>query len=81
MIAAEDVVLILLAAGRSERFGIPNKLEVPFLNKPLGLHVVTAFENIPFKRRLAVTDGCKLDFISERFEIVHNDDAASGMSQ
>ncbi len=81
MIAAENVFLILLAAGRSERFGIPNKLEVPFLNKPLGMHVVTAFENIPFKRRLVVTDGCKLDFISHHFEVVHNDDPSSGMSQ
>ena len=48
--------LILLAAGRSQRFGIPNKLEVPFLNKPVGLHVVTAFESIPFRDRLVVTD-------------------------
>ena len=81
MIAAENVFLILLAAGRSERFGVPNKLEVPFLNKPLGMHVVTAFENIPFKHRLVVTDGCKLDFISHHFEVVHNDDPSSGMSQ
>ena len=51
MIAAEDVVLILLAAGRSQRFGIPNKLEVPFLNKPVGLHVVTAFEAVRGRMR------------------------------
>ncbi|HXH15561.1 MAG TPA: nucleotidyltransferase family protein [Sphingomonas sp.] len=81
MIAAEDVFLLLLAAGRSERFGIPNKLEMPFLNKPIGMHVVTAFEAIPFKQRLVVTDGCTLDFASHGFEVVHNDDVASGMSQ
>ena len=81
MIAAEDVVLILLAAGRSVRFGIPNKLEVPFLNKPLGLHVVTAFESIPFRQRLVVTDGCTLDFASHGFDTVHNADPAAGMAQ
>ena len=81
MIAAEDVVLILLAAGRSQRFGIPNKLEVPFLNKPVGLHVVTAFEAIPFRDRLVVTDGCTLDFASHGYAVVHNDDPAAGMAQ
>jgi molybdenum cofactor cytidylyltransferase len=28
-----------------------------------------------------VTDGCKLDFLSHHFEVVHNEDPSSGMSQ
>ena len=81
MIVAEDVVLILLAAGQSERFGIPNKLEVEFLGQPVGFHVVTALEDMPFKDRLVVTDGCQLDFASRGYTVVHNDDPDAGMSR
>ncbi len=81
MIAAEDVVLVLLAAGKSERFGIPNKLEVEFLGKPIGFHVVTALEDMPFRDRLVVTDGCQLDFASRGYTVVHNDDPGAGMSR
>lgn len=80
MIAVEDVVLVLLAAGRSARFGPENKLEQTFLNKPVGLHVVTALEDIPFKQRIVVTDGCTLDFASHRFTVVHNDAIERGMA-
>ena len=58
MIAVEKCVLVLLAAGRSERFGDRNKLEEDFLGKPVGLHVVTALEDMPFLERVAVIDGC-----------------------
>lgn len=81
MIAAEDVVLVLLAAGKSERFGIPNKLEADFLGKPIGFHVVTALEDMPFRDRLVVTDGCQLDFASRGYTVVHNDDPDAGMSR
>jgi molybdenum cofactor cytidylyltransferase len=62
MIAAEDAVLILLAAGRSSRYGDGNKLEAEFLGRPVGLHVVTALEQIRFKARFVVVDRCSLDF-------------------
>ena len=40
MIAAEDCVLVLLAAGRSQRMGdLGSKLDEPFLGRALGLHV------------------------------------------
>ena len=80
MIAAEDVVLVLLAAGQSRRFGDQNKLELEFLGKPVGLHVVTALENMPFRERVVVTDDCKLDFAGRGFTVIHNPDAASGMA-
>lgn len=80
MIAAEDVVLVLLAAGQSKRFGDQNKLELDFLGKPVGLHVVTALENMPFRERIVVTDGCTLDFAGRDFTVVHNPDPSTGMA-
>ncbi|MES2754897.1 MAG: NTP transferase domain-containing protein [Pseudomonadota bacterium] len=80
MIAAEDAVLVLLAAGGSRRFGAANKLEVEFLGKPLGLHVVTALEDMPFGERVAVIDDCSLDFAGRDFTVLHNPDAARGMA-
>jgi molybdenum cofactor cytidylyltransferase len=79
MIAAEDAILVLLAAGRSTRFGSENKLRQNFLGKPLGLHVATALEAIPFHERIAVTDGSDLDYGS-RFRIVHNDAPERGLA-
>ncbi|WP_298090819.1 nucleotidyltransferase family protein [uncultured Sphingomonas sp.] len=80
MIAAEDAVLVLLAAGRSDRFGLENKLEAEFLGKPVGFHVTTALEAIPFKARVAVIDGCRLDFADRGYRVIHNDAVAQGMS-
>ena len=79
MIAAEDTVLVLLAAGRSSRFGEGNKLEAEFLGKPVGLHVVTAFESVPFKSRVVVVDGCSLPF--NGYRVIHNDDPSGGMAR
>lgn len=80
MIAAKDTVLVLLAAGRSNRFGSENKLEAEFLGKPVGFHVTTALEAIPFKARVAVVDGCRLDFASRGYRVIHNDAVGRGMS-
>ena len=80
MIDAEDVVLVLLAAGQSSRFGMENKLEAEFLGKPVGFHVTTALESIPFADRIVVTDGCQLDFASRGYRVIHNTDIAKGMS-
>ncbi|MES2338811.1 MAG: nucleotidyltransferase family protein [Pseudomonadota bacterium] len=79
MIRAEDTVLILLAAGASSRFPDGNKLEAEFLGKPVGLHVVTALEDIPFKARFVVRDGCSLDF--DGYRVIHNDTPADGMAR
>ncbi|MFD1786752.1 nucleotidyltransferase family protein [Sphingomonas floccifaciens] len=79
MIRAEDTVLILLAAGRSSRFEGSNKLEAEFLGKPVGLHVVTALEDIPFQDRFVVRDGCSLDF--KGYRVIHNDQPGEGMAR
>lgn len=80
MIDVEDTVLILLAAGQSERFGDRNKLEVDFLGKPVGFHVATALEAMPFRERIVVIDGCSLDYTGYDFTVLHNEDASTGMS-
>ncbi|UUL82666.1 nucleotidyltransferase family protein [Sphingomonas qomolangmaensis] len=78
MIAPEDVALVLLAAGRSVRFGDADKLEQPFLTEPLAFHVVTALAAIPFKRRIAVVSGTQLDFAGRGYEVVANPRAKDG---
>ncbi|CAN5371669.1 molybdenum cofactor cytidylyltransferase [soil metagenome] len=79
MIAAEKTVLILLAAGQSTRFGI-DKLSQPFLNLPIGFHVVTALEGVPFMARIAVIDGTKLDFGSRGYRVIVNQNPQEGLS-
>jgi molybdenum cofactor cytidylyltransferase len=82
MIAAEDCVLVLLAAGRSQRMGdIGSKLDEPFLGRPLGLHVVVALEDMPFMERVAVTGRANCDYAAHGFTIVRNDDPELGMGR
>lgn len=81
MIAVEDTVLVLLAAGQSRRFGdVGRKLEEDFLGKPLGLHVAVALESVPFRRRVAVNDHNRIDYRPHGFEVVTNDAPDRGMS-
>lgn len=80
MIHVEDTVLVLLAAGQSRRFGIANKLEQDFLGKPVGLHVVTALESVPFKDRIAITDGNSLDYAPLGYHVIRNPSPERGMS-
>jgi molybdenum cofactor cytidylyltransferase len=82
MIAAEDCVLVLLAAGRSQRMGdIGSKLDEPFLGRPLGLHVVVALEDMPFMERVALTGRANCDYAAHGFTIVRNDDPELGMGR
>ena len=81
MIAVEDVVLILLAAGRSARFGdVGSKLDQPFLNRPLGAHVAVALEDVPFRERIAVVDACRVDYSRHGFRVVRNADPVRDMA-
>ena len=81
MLNVEDCVLVLLAAGKSERYGdIRSKLDQDFLGKPLGLHVVVALEDMPFKQRLAGIDGLDLQYEAHGFTVIHNPDPAQGMA-
>lgn len=80
MIAAGAVTLVLLAAGRSRRFGERDKLEQDLLGRPLGLHIVAALADIPFGARLAVTSGCSLDFAAHGYRVIRNDRPERGMA-
>ena len=81
MLAVEKTVLILLAAGRSERFGdIGSKLDQPFLGKSLGLHVAVALEDMPFQERVAIVDGAEIDYSPYGFRQIRNHDRDKGMS-
>ncbi|MEO5493575.1 MAG: nucleotidyltransferase family protein [Sphingomonas sp.] len=80
MIAPENTALILLAAGKSARFGLSDKLIQPFLGQPLGMHVVTALEAVPFAKRIVVRDGVTLDYAARGYEIVHNQHPEQGLS-
>ncbi|OYY90456.1 MAG: glycosyl transferase [Sphingomonas sp. 28-66-16] len=80
MIAAERSMLVLLAAGRSTRFGDVDKLEQAFLGRPLAMHVVTALEAVPFMTRVAIVSGTTLDFAGHGYAVIDNRAPESGMS-
>ncbi len=80
MIEAERVTLVLLAGGRSERFG-SDKLTQLYLGRPLGLHVVVALEAVPFRKRIAVVSQTQLDLAGCGYRVIHNDDPSAGMSR
>jgi molybdenum cofactor cytidylyltransferase len=82
MIAVEDCVLVLLAAGRSKRMGdIGSKLDAPFLGRPLGLHVAVALEDMPFRERVAVVGRAECDYAAHGFTVVRNDDPQLGCAR
>ncbi|MCC2977466.1 nucleotidyltransferase family protein [Sphingomonas sp. PL-96] len=72
MLRAEDTALVLLAAGRSRRFGETDKLAERFLDQPLAYHVVTALEAVPFQTRIAVVSQTALDFAARGYTVIEN---------
>jgi molybdenum cofactor cytidylyltransferase len=81
MLSVEETVLVLLAAGRSARFGdVGSKLGQDFLGKPLGLHVAVALEDLPFAERVAVVNGAAPDYAAHGFRLVHNREAEPDMA-
>ena len=82
MIAAEDCVLVLLAAGRSQRMGdLGSKLDEPFLGRALGLHVAVALEDMQFKERVAVVGRARCDYAAHGYVTVRNDDPELGLGR
>ncbi|WP_084583275.1 nucleotidyltransferase family protein [Sphingomonas azotifigens] len=81
MLTPEKTALVLLAAGRSERFADGDKLTEDYLGQPLAFHVVTALENMPFLARIAVVWDTALDFAARGFQVVENPDRALGQAR
>ena len=82
MLRVEDITLVLLAAGRSQRFGdIGSKLDEDFLGKPLGAHVAVMLQGMNFGQRLAIVNGSRIDYVEYGFEPIHNDAPNQGMAR
>lgn len=73
-------MLVLLAAGRSLRFGEQDKLAADFLGQPLAMHVVTALADAAFLGRVAITSGTSLDFAARGYRVIANPAPDKGLS-
>lgn len=81
MIAAEDTVLVLLAAGKSARFdGGESKLDALVDGMPLGLYAANKLSALPFKARVAIVRRCQIDYAARGFEMVRNEDPIGDMA-
>lgn len=75
MIAAEDTILVLLAAGKSKRFiSDESKLDMPIGDLPLGLYAARALAALPFKARAAIVRRCRVDYAAHGFHVIENTD-------
>ncbi len=77
-IAPEKVGLLLLAAGRSERFGETSKLGAPLGDLPLGLHICRTIGHFPFFSRVAITSPGTPDYSVEGFTQIETDRPMAG---
>lgn len=73
------IAAVLLAAGRSTRFGSQDKLLALLDGIPLGLHVARTLVSLPFAARLVVTG--TIDRRWPGFEIVRNGQPELGMGR
>ncbi len=80
MIAANRTLLVLLAAGRSVRFGSADKLEATWRGKPLAFHAVAALAPIPFAGRVAIVSHTSLDFAALGYRAIVNERPEEGLS-
>jgi len=81
MLRLENSLLVLLAAGRSRRFGgNESKLTQEWEDRPLGLHAAGALGALPFRGRLAVVGDLTLDYAALGFDGVRNEHRDEGMA-
>lgn len=72
------IAAVLLAAGRSTRFGAENKLLAPMDGIPLGLHAANMLARLPVDRRIVVTGAAVLEWPG--FTPIENDRPETGMA-
>jgi molybdenum cofactor cytidylyltransferase len=81
MIPAERTVLVLLAAGKSTRFGTGGpKLDHDLDGIPLGLHAALTLGEFAFLDKAAVVGDATLDYTHQGFRILPNRDPARDMA-
>ncbi len=73
------IAAVLLAAGRSTRFGSEDKLMALLDGIPLGLHAARTLGGLPLAARLAVTGAIERSWPG--FEIVRNDQPERGIGR
>ena len=78
-IEPQKVAALLLAAGRSERFGGP-KLQADLNGAPLGLHAARRVADVPFAQHIAVTGPNAPDYAPLGFHIIATDDLGAPQS-
>ncbi|WFL77776.1 nucleotidyltransferase family protein [Altererythrobacter arenosus] len=80
MTGVGHVGLVLLAAGRSRRFGPQDKLAQDWRGKPLARHAADTLAALPFAAHIAVVGEDSRLQLPEQFETVTNPDPALGLS-
>jgi molybdenum cofactor cytidylyltransferase len=73
------IAAVLLAAGRSTRFGAADKLQASLGGIPLALHAARTLAKLPFAARFVVTAGATLDWPD--FLPIVNDRPEAGMAR
>lgn len=77
------MMLALLAAGQSRRFGDQDKLGALLSGKMLGLHAAEAATDISFAQKLVIASPdhiCAAGWRAMGYELIVNEDAAQGQS-
>ncbi len=77
------ILLALLAAGQSRRFGERDKLSALLGGKMLGLHAAEAGSAMAFARKLVIGSpdhGCAAQWSALGYQIIANDAAAQGQA-
>ncbi len=80
MIDPGRVLLALLAAGQSHRFGEADKLSADLCGTPLALHAVAALAPIAFLDRAAIVSATAVDFAAHGYRCIINPAPEAGLS-
>lgn len=81
MTALDRIGVILLAAGRSTRFGAGDKLATNWRGKPLIRHAADNLTALPFSAHFAVVSANLDPALTTEFQRVENPSPQSGLSQ